>query len=642
MSQPLIAFPPSGWSVLLRAGGESSPELCPGKVIQALDYVPREGVMPTDREDTRRPGYAAQLLQVPDARQMMNGDNTVGTKAKKSRRSHTEESGGVAESLTPQSSGGEGKPRNAYGTVAHEHEHELEAKIENLEAVALGIRGISLNGLLGTAVGAAVIVAPMYISDFATSGLQAISPLLGIMLIVFSLFGDLPHWVSWTQRLGAWLYPGIALGTFALLIPLLLPSDGRESSFWAFSPRVWLAYLFIVLVSLSFEQSSLPTRVYWFFQARALPPTILVPIYMVIAGLLGNVLDGVSIVAISVVIFRRLLSTTWATQASFALLFGGLLSNFLTVAAEPTNIKFQDVLASLLDRVTPSFWLTNWPISLLAIILPALYLGVIMSRARVSWLTEESQIDPSDEPIRRSDRSEFLAGLFAVSLLAAGIIAHSVLQALINTSGGAIDLPLGLFLAPAGIIAFWHLRLARRHVRETRNVHFSIPLRRRPVVHQSRLPATWKHIQFEVPIWMKLAVIFSLLWYISNGLTQATNVFSVFFVLPETLRFGVMSLLSLASSVTDNVALAAMQGSLLLQHPMAVWQIRFLFILLTWAGGFTPFGCLQSLALNSRLQISTGTWFKLALPWGFISIIGAIVGLALIGVFHPGAVGLPR
>ena len=49
-------------------------------------------------------------------------------------------------------------------------------------------------------------------------------------------------------------------------------------------------------------------------------------------------------------------------------------------------------------------------------------------------------------------------------------------------------------------------------------------------------------------------------------------------------------------SITDNVALAAMQGSLTFNHPLPIWQVRLLFILLTWAGGFTSFGCLHALA----------------------------------------------
>ena len=69
------------------------------------------------------------------------------------------------------------------------------------------------------------------------------------------------------------------------------------------------------------------------------------------------------IIAISAIIFFRLLRAEWATRASFALLFGGLISNLITVAAEPTNIKFEDSLSVLLDKVDPSYWLMNWPIS---------------------------------------------------------------------------------------------------------------------------------------------------------------------------------------------------------------------------------------------------------------------------------------
>jgi hypothetical protein len=470
--------------------------------------------------------------------------------------------------------------------------------------------------------------------------LQALGPLLGIALIVFSLFGDLPRWISWTQRLGAWLYPGIAIGAITLLLPLLAPAAARESSFWAFSPRVWAAYVSIVLVSLSFEQSSLPGRVYRLLKGSRLTPAVLIPSYIVVAGLLGNLLDGVSIIAISVVIFRRLLPAAWSVRASFALLFGGLLSNFLTVAAEPTNIKFQDVLAPVLDRVEPSYWLTNWPISLLAIALPAAFLAASMRKERAGravWRDED------DGLARHFPALERWFAYVPVALLTVGIAGHTVWQLVLSSAGNGAEPPwLALFLLPAGVAAFCHLLIVRTQMPATRQfVRLSIARNRTIYERASRLPETWKHVQFELPVWLKLAVIFSLLWYLANGLTQSANVFAAFFSWPEQLRLGMMSVLSLGSSVTDNVALAAMQGSLIVNHPIAIWQVRLLFILLTWAGGFTPFGCLQSLALNSRLRLGTSAWFKQALIWSALSLAGALAGLALIGLFHPTAVGLP-
>lgn len=520
--------------------------------------------------------------------------------------------------------------------AVHDTAHQL---IQEMENIVLGVEKVSPVELIGAAVGLVALLLPIYTPVVASAGLQGLGPMLGIALIVFSLFGDLPRWIAWTQRLGAWLYPGIAVGTVVLLVPLLIPDDKHESSFWAFSPRVWLAYLFIVLVSLSFEQSSLPSRVYRFLQQRAVSPALLVPIYVLVAGLLGNMLDGVSIIAISTVIFLRLLPPKWAVQSSFALLFGGLLSNFLTVAAEPTNIKFQDVLAPILDRVAPSYWLTNWPISLVAILLPTLYLALKMHQDHVQWLDEDSCGEDQVQSAGKAHPFEPYLGFLAIVLLAAGITVHSAAQFVLTRSGQVQEPPpLGLFLIPAGIAAFGHLLLTRRHVQPRGKVDVYIPWLRNSILkHHSKLPATWRHIKFQVPIWLKLAVIFSLLWYLGNGLTQSVNVFEGFFTWPEPLRLAVMSVLSLASSVTDNVALAAMQGSLLIQHPLSTWQIRLLFILLTWAGGFTPFGCLQSLALNSHLHLQTGAWFKQTLIWGTLSILGALCGLLLIGIFYPAA-----
>jgi hypothetical protein len=72
-----------------------------------------------------------------------------------------------------------------------------------------------------------VLVPPYFLGDF---GLQALGPLLGVLCIVFSLFGDLPPWIIWTRRLGVLLMPGIVAGTILLLLPLLFPQQATESS----------------------------------------------------------------------------------------------------------------------------------------------------------------------------------------------------------------------------------------------------------------------------------------------------------------------------------------------------------------------------------------------------------------------------
>lgn len=474
----------------------------------------------------------------------------------------------------------------------------------------------------GAALGLAVLLLPTLAPPLRSLGLEALGPILAIALIVFSLFGDLPAWVSWTQRLGAWLFPGLALGTIVLLVPLLVPAGGAESSFFAFSPAVWAAYLSIVLVSISFEKSTLPARLYRWCKSQSRSPATLIPLYVIVAGLLGNILDGVTIIAISVVIFLSLLPLRWAMRASFALLFGGLISNLITVAAEPTNIKFQDALHAFLDRVTPSYWATNWPISVFGILLPAAWLAVEMRWGRegkVGWRPEDVTGQPGfDERIPQKDR-ELLLSAFAVGLLGTGIIAHSVLQAIAASSATPQEIvPLWLLLLPGGIVAVIHLLGIRR------------------------ISAAGQHIQHEWPVWGKLMIIFSLLWFLTNALTEPANILAAFFTWPEVVRYSLMVVLSLASSITDNVALAAMQGSLLLNHPLSIWEVRLLFILLTWAGGFTPFGCLQSLALNGRLGLSTGGWFRQTFLWAGLAIVGGLVGLALISLLYPTAVFMPR
>jgi predicted cation transporter len=78
-----------------------------------------------------------------------------------------------------------------------------------------------------------------------------------------------------------------------------------------------------------------------------------------------------------------------------------------------------------------------------------------------------------------------------------------------------------------------------------------------------------------------------------------------------------------------------MQGSLIVNHPIPIWQVRLLFLLLAWAGGFTPFGCLQSLALNGRLRLHIGEWVKHPLLWGLITLVGGVIGYAMIWRLFP-------
>jgi hypothetical protein len=469
--------------------------------------------------------------------------------------------------------------------------------------------------LLGIICGIALVVIPYSLPIFHGAGLQALGPLLGILFTVFSLFGELPAGLRWTQQLGSWMFAGIALGTVWLLLPMTAETAMRESSLLAFSPQVWAAYVSIILVSLAFEQSSLPLRIYHFCQSLKIAPAVLIPLFIVIAGLLGNLLDGVSIIAISSVIFLMLLDRAWALRAAFALLFGGLISNLITVAAEPTNIKFQDVLGPVLDRVSPPYWFSNWPVCLLGILLPATALAVMMRRAGVTWRAHESPSNAlAPEPRGAMKIVELGLSLAAVGLLAAGIILHAIPDNNWELFGFSLaQRPLWMLLLPAGNVAIVYLFIRRRGI------------------------ASSNYILLELPVWVRLMVIFSLLWLLTNGLTQQVNAFAVFFAWPEPLRYGLMVLLSLASSITDNVALAAMQGSLILHHPLPIWQVRLLFILLTWAGGFTSFGCLQSLALNGRFSLSMGQWIREAWIWGILAILGGLAGLALLAIFIPSA-----
>ena len=146
-----------------------------------------------------------------------------------------------------------------------------------------------------------------------------------------------------------------------------------------------------------------------------------------------------------------------------------------------------------------------------------------------------------------------------------------------------------------------------------------------------------EHFKTESAVWLKLLVIFSLLWLIINIFADYPNISSVFFLLPFPVQYALMIVLSLLSSVTDNVALASMQGSIMLQHPVAIWQMRLLFILLTWAGGLTSFGCLQSLALNSHLKLSTKQWLRETPLWAGYALIGGLLGLLAIKFIYPTA-----
>jgi hypothetical protein len=471
--------------------------------------------------------------------------------------------------------------------------------------------------ILRLLIGALVAGGTTWIPALRHNGLQALGPMLAIGLIVCSLFGELPFWASWTQRLGAWLFPGIAVATIVLLLPWLIPAGGVDSSLVAFSPAVWGAYLSIVLVGLSFEASDLPQRIYRLCQASGASPWILVPAYVAIAGLLGNILDGVSIMAISVVVLLSLLPLRWAIRSSFALLLGGLIANLITVAAEPTNIKFQDVLHGVLDGVTPAYWFSNWPISLFGMLVPTIWLAIWMRRDSVSWRQDEPDASRvfGQTDGGASSRQTILLGATALLLLAAGIIVHSVIQSVSRVSE---QWPLWLLLLPAGVCAVLHLWSSHG------------------------VPQAIAHIRTEWPVWGKLMIIFSLLWFVANAMREPTSALSVFFTWPEQVRYGALVVLSLLSAITDNVAVAAMQGTILLHHPLPTWQIRLLFILLTWAGGFTSFGCLQGLAVHSRLKLTGSAWFREALPWGLLAIGGGVAGLLLINVLYPTAVALPQ
>ncbi|HEX8965778.1 MAG TPA: hypothetical protein VF820_05100 [Patescibacteria group bacterium] len=460
-------------------------------------------------------------------------------------------------------------------------------------------------------IGLLIVGLPIWIPQVKQLGLEPLGPILGITFIVFSLFGELPNFLTWMPKLGSLLYPGIGLATFLILIPFLIPQGTKESSFFAFSPTVWAAYISIILVGISFETSTLPGKIYLLCKRSKYKPYILVPLYVIIAGLLGNILDGVSIVIISSVILLHLLPHKWVLRALFALLFGGLISNLITVAAEPTNIKFQDVLGPLLDKIHPSFWITNWPICIFGILFPAIFLAILMKKENVAWKSEETEkIVIFNRSYKDPLYIDTVLAVISGSLLAIGIILHAIFENIPNFP----NIPLWALLLPAGIASLNHLFVGER------------------------IKESFVHIKEQSPVWIKLIVIFSLLWFLQNGLSSTKSALHLFLLLPNQIQYFFLVILSLASAVTDNVALAAMQGTIILGHPISVWQIRLILVLLTWAGGLTPFGCLQSLSINHRIKLSTGTWLKETPLWAALALVGGLVGLWLIMIIYPTAV----
>jgi predicted cation transporter len=155
------------------------------------------------------------------------------------------------------------------------------------------------------------------------------------------------------------------------------------------------------------------------------------------------------------------------------------------------------------------------------------------------------------------------------------------------------------------------------------------------IISQDRTYETLKRFWHESQIWIRLMAIFAFIWILTFALTETTNVFTAFFDWPIQIRYPLMTMLSLLSAVTDNVALAAMQAGLILNHPLPGWAIRFLFIMLTWAGGLTAFGCLQSLALHAKRPLSMGKWFREARGWAVITLIGGLIGRVAITLIYP-------
>ena len=99
--------------------------------------------------------------------------------------------------------------------------------------------------------------------------------------------------------------------------------------------------------------------------------------------------------------------------------------------------------------------------------------------------------------------------LAAVGLLAAGIILHAVPDNNLEIFGFSLaQRPLWLLLLPAGNIAIVYLFIRQGGI------------------------ASSQFILHELPVWECLMVIFSLLWLLTNGLTQQANAFAVFFTWP--------------------------------------------------------------------------------------------------------------
>jgi len=94
--------------------------------------------------------------------------------------------------------------------------------------------------------------------------------------------------------------------------------------------------------------------------------------------------------------------------------------------------------------------------------------------------------------------------------------------------------------------------------------------------------------------------------------------------------------------VTDKGAVAALQAGLILDHPLAVWAIRLLFLVLSRAGGLTAFGCLQSLALHVTRPLSMGDWFREARGSAALTLTGGLIGLVAIILIYPGELSIPH
>src|SRR5262249_24816060 len=151
----------------------------------------------------------------------------------------------------------------------------------------------------------------------------------------------------------------------------------------------------------------------------------------------------------------------------------------------------------LLDKVDPSYWLMNWPISVLGILFPAIWLAVWLRRENVSWRDVSQTVDngaleqEDDDGVRIQvdaqprPGSDIVLSSLALFFLAAGIIAHSIL----HINGVDPPLPpllqrgLWIFLLPAGVLATFH------------------------IISQDRTYETLKRFWHESQIWIRLMAI---------------------------------------------------------------------------------------------------------------------------------------